>query len=131
LTQREKLAELLFESVQAPAMYLARAPVLAAFSMGRSSAVVVDLGASCTRTTPVHEGYVLTKGMHLSEIGGAMLSEALHCALVRGRHVSGGELPPRYAFRNVSRKGRGAAAAAAAAAAASEGSGRAGAKAIA
>ena len=102
-------------------MYLARAPVLAAFSMGRSSAVVVDIGASSTRTTPVHEGYVLTKGMHMSEVGGTMLSEALLCALVRGRHVSG-EFPPRYAFRKVSRKGArggsGAAAAASAAAAA-------------
>jgi hypothetical protein len=70
----------------------------------------------------VHEGYVLTKGMHMSEVGGTMLSEALLCALVRGRHVSG-EFPPRYAFRKVSRKGArggaGAGVAAAAAAAAS------------
>lgn len=58
--QREKMAELLFETLGAPAVYLARAPVLAAFSMGRSSAVVVDIGASATRTTPVHDGYVLT-----------------------------------------------------------------------
>ena len=57
--QREKMAELLFETLGAPAAYLARAPVLAAFSMGRSSAVVVDIGASSTRTTPVHDGYIL------------------------------------------------------------------------
>jgi actin-related protein len=58
-TQRERMAELLFESFRAPAMYLARSPVLSAFSMGRSSAVVVDIGACGTRVTPVHDGYIL------------------------------------------------------------------------
>lgn len=58
--QREKQAELLFESFKVPAMYSAKAPVLGAFSMGRSTAVVVDIGASSTRVTPVYDGYVLT-----------------------------------------------------------------------
>ena len=52
-------AEIMFETFDVPAMYLARQPVLAAFSTGRGSAVVVDLGHSCTRVSAVYDGYVI------------------------------------------------------------------------
>jgi actin-related protein len=58
-SQRERTAELLFEGHGVPFLYLARAPVCQAFSVGRTSAIVVDIGASATRVTPVVEGYAL------------------------------------------------------------------------
>lgn len=60
--QRAKLAELLFEKLQAPALFLARAPVLAAFAAGRPTALVVDVGAGKTTVAAVYDGYVLNKG---------------------------------------------------------------------
>lgn len=129
--QREKLAELLFETFRVPAMYLGRQPVLSAFSMGRSTAVVVDIGASATRVTPVFDGHQLTKGLHMSEVGGGLLSEALLDCIIRGGYLqnyssssspssssssSGGAgaaassgfpapLPTRLFFKKVARKG--------------------------
>lgn len=75
--QREKVAEIWFETMRAPALYLGRSPVLQAFSLGRSSAVVVDIGASGTRVSPILDGYVLKKGIQASEVGGALLSSVL------------------------------------------------------
>lgn len=49
----------MFETFDAPAVYLARQPMLAAFSTGRASAVVVDLGHACTRVTPVYDGFII------------------------------------------------------------------------
>ncbi len=50
-------AELLFESLGVPALYLGRSPALTAASLGRASAIVVDLGAAATRVTAVYDGY--------------------------------------------------------------------------
>lgn len=52
-------AELMFEVFNVPAMYLARAPTLGALSIGRASAIVVDLGHDATQVTPVYDGYVI------------------------------------------------------------------------
>lgn len=98
-TQREKIAEIMFEKFNAPALYLARSPTLGAFSAGRASAIVVDIGASCTRVTPVYDGYVLTKGAHMSEVGGCFLTEALQQNLMRSGSVA--EVLPRYAVKRV------------------------------
>lgn len=49
----------MFETFDVPAMYLARQPQLAAFSTGRASGIVVDLGHACTRVTPLYDGYII------------------------------------------------------------------------
>ncbi|KOB77286.1 Uncharacterized protein OBRU01_04331 [Operophtera brumata] len=55
---REKLAELLFEKYNAPAFFLVKSAVLAAFANGKSTALVVDCGASQTSAVPVVDGSV-------------------------------------------------------------------------
>ena len=56
---RMKLTEFMFEKYQVPAMFLCKAPVLASFSCGRSTAIIVDSGYKATYATPVHDGYAL------------------------------------------------------------------------
>jgi actin-related protein len=56
---RLKLTEFMFEKFQVPAIFMAKAPVLAAFSCGRSTAVVIDSGHRQTIATPVHDGFAL------------------------------------------------------------------------
>ncbi|XP_026323251.1 actin-like protein 6A [Hyposmocoma kahamanoa] len=71
---REKLAELLFEKYQAPAFFLVKSAVLAAFANGKSTALVVDAGASQTSAVPVVDGYALTNAAFRSAIGGDHLA---------------------------------------------------------
>ncbi|XP_045508354.1 actin-like protein 6A [Colias croceus] len=71
---REKLAELLFEKYQAPAFFLVKNAVLAAFANGKSTALVVDAGASQTSAVPVIDGYALASAAVRSPIGGDHLA---------------------------------------------------------
>ncbi|CAA9990383.1 actin-related protein, putative [Plasmodium knowlesi strain H] len=67
---RAQMTEILFETFNIPALYFAKKAKLSAFSLGRCSALVVDIGASSLNITPVYEGYVLQKNSFEFNIGG-------------------------------------------------------------
>lgn len=68
--KREKLMELMFEKYNVPAFFLAKNAVLAAFANGRSTAIVVDSGATHTSAVPVQDGFVLSQAIVKSPLGG-------------------------------------------------------------
>jgi len=72
--QRMKTMELLFETFESPALFLAPNPVLAAFAAGRQTALVVDCGGGGTSVTPVLDGYALRKPIQRSARGGQWIS---------------------------------------------------------
>mmetsp|Transcript_14985 Transcript_14985/g.47679 ORF Transcript_14985/g.47679 Transcript_14985/m.47679 type:complete len:469 (-) Transcript_14985:307-1713(-) len=74
---RAKLTELLFEKVEAPALYLARNAMLSAFSLGRASALVVDVGAAKTCAAPVQDGFVLSKSVRVSPLASDLVDRHL------------------------------------------------------
>lgn len=74
---REKALELAMESWGAPAFYLARSPVTSAFAAGRPSALVIDIGASTTSVSCVHDGLLLKKSTQKSPLAGNWVSDQL------------------------------------------------------
>lgn len=66
---RKKLAELLFEKHQIPAAYVAKSQVCAAFAHGKSTALVVDSGATHTSIVPIIDGIVLKKSIKQNNMG--------------------------------------------------------------
>ena len=56
---REKLTQILFETFNVPAMYLAIRPVLALCASGRSTGIVFDSEGDVSYVVPVYEGYAL------------------------------------------------------------------------
>lgn len=93
---RLKLTEFMFEKFQIPAIYICKSPVLAAFSCGRSTAVILDSGHKQTIATPVHDGFALQKCIIKHDIGGNFLTQELlnHIESVRKTEVL-----PRFAFK--------------------------------
>ncbi|KAJ3415775.1 Actin-like 6A [Chytridiales sp. JEL 0842] len=67
---REKLIEMAFEKFNVPAFYLGKAPALAAFAAGRPTALVVESGGDMTSVVPVHDGFVLKKGICKQQLAG-------------------------------------------------------------
>ncbi|KAG6516497.1 hypothetical protein ZIOFF_026962 [Zingiber officinale] len=63
--QREKAAELMFESYKVPALFVAKNAVLTSFSSGRATSLVVDSGGGSTTVAAVHDGFVLQKLLDL------------------------------------------------------------------
>lgn len=91
---RLKLTEFMFEKFQVPAIFITKAPVLAAFSCGRSTAVVLDSGHRSTVATPVHDGYALQKCIIKHDIAGSYLTNEL--SQVLEKRV---EIAPRFSFK--------------------------------
>ena len=74
---REKMLQMMFERFEAPATFLCKSSVLTAFSAGRSTACVVESGAGHTTVSPIHDGYVISKGVRRSQMAGGKLDEIL------------------------------------------------------
>ncbi|KAH0792974.1 Actin family protein [Histomonas meleagridis] len=74
---RESVCEIAFEFAQHPMVCLEYDSVLACFAHSSSTAVVVDFGWSCVRSTPILEGRPLLKSMRIGNIGGSFLCSAL------------------------------------------------------
>eukprot|EP00743_Colponemidia_sp_Colp-15_P003099 GILK01003349.1.p1 GENE.GILK01003349.1~~GILK01003349.1.p1 ORF type:complete len:426 (-),score=47.17 GILK01003349.1:181-1458(-) len=74
---REKMAEILFEKYQAPAIFLSKSAVLSSFASGRATALVLDVGAKTTYAVPVHDGYALQKSILKYDVGGDFLTAEL------------------------------------------------------
>lgn len=67
---RVALASHMFEKFEVPALFVAKNPVLSAFSCGRSTCLVFDSGHNYSTATPVHDGYALQKSLIRHEVGG-------------------------------------------------------------
>eukprot|EP00922_Rhytidocystis_sp_ex-Travisia-forbesii_P040167 GHVS01059725.1.p1 GENE.GHVS01059725.1~~GHVS01059725.1.p1 ORF type:complete len:522 (+),score=179.68 GHVS01059725.1:159-1568(+) len=80
---REKMTEVLFEQFELPALYLAKRAVLCAFAVGRSSGLVVDIGAAGMSLVPVTEGYSLQKNVLEYPVGGDLLDEQMGLLLAQ------------------------------------------------
>lgn len=94
----EKYTELMFESLQTDSCFIAPSPMLAAFSHGRQTCLVVDLGASGCRVTPVVDGLLLKQAQRRTGRGGDWLSNVTWKAMLEDK-VS---VVPRYRLRDPS-----------------------------
>ena len=94
--QRMKLTELFMESLDASSMFVAPAPMLAAFSYGRQTCMVVDVGAAGCRATPVIDGLLLKNAQRRSGRGGDWLGNVQWQALLEEDITP----QPRYLLRD-------------------------------
>jgi actin, other eukaryote len=56
---REKAAEILFETFNVPALQFASPLLLGMYSIGKTTGVSIDIGEGYSSVTPIYEGFVL------------------------------------------------------------------------
>jgi hypothetical protein len=78
------MLELCLESLNSPACYLSPTSMLSAFSCGRPTALVLEMGTNSTRIRPVVDGYGLHKAYLETRKGGAYLDGILQQRLEGG-----------------------------------------------
>eukprot|EP01012_Entosiphon_sulcatum_P046589 TRINITY_DN6269_c0_g1_i1.p1 TRINITY_DN6269_c0_g1~~TRINITY_DN6269_c0_g1_i1.p1 ORF type:complete len:396 (-),score=74.84 TRINITY_DN6269_c0_g1_i1:6-1193(-) len=72
---RQRIAEVFFEKLRVPALYVASAPVLALYASGRTTGMVVESGYSTSHTVPIFEGFALYHAILETDIGGSHLTK--------------------------------------------------------
>ena len=74
---RSAMAQKLFKDFRIPGLFIANASVLALFSTGRTTGVVLEAGASLCSTVPVFEGCALPYATLCQHLGGADCTQHL------------------------------------------------------
>ncbi|WBW73646.1 SWI/SNF and RSC complex subunit Arp42 [Schizosaccharomyces osmophilus] len=71
---RQQTMEAVFEQLQAPAFYLTKQAVCAAFASNKATALIVDLGTDNATVTPVVDGIAVRKGIVKQLVAGNFLN---------------------------------------------------------
>ncbi|CAH8445856.1 unnamed protein product [Schistosoma mattheei] len=72
---REVLADVLFNHFEAPSVLFATSHLMALFTLGISSAVVLDCGYMDAQVLPVYEGYTLLNAWQSAQLGSKRIHE--------------------------------------------------------
>jgi len=79
---RERMAQIMFESFEVPGFYLANCAALALLTEQSKTGLVLSSGDGVTHAIPIHEGRIVSKGVKTVDYGGKDLSEYLRTTLL-------------------------------------------------
>ncbi|XP_069743470.1 uncharacterized protein [Narcine bancroftii] len=100
---RERMVEILFEAFNVPLTFVAMQAVLALYSAGQTTGLILDSGDGVTHTVPVYEGYNLPHAIQRLNLAGRDLTDHLK-KLLKERGYSFNSTAEREIVRDIKEK---------------------------
>ncbi|GJR45728.1 actin-104 [Tanacetum coccineum] len=87
MANREKMAEIMFETFNIPAMYVAIQSVLSLYANGRTTGIVVESGDGISDVVPIYEGYAIFNAVRRLKLAGRDITEYMRIDISRRRNI--------------------------------------------
>ncbi|XP_074614240.1 alpha-centractin [Acropora palmata] len=78
---REKAAEIFFETFNVPALFISMQAVLSLYATGRTTGVVLDSGDGVSHSVPIYEGFAMPHSIMRTDIAGRDITTFLRLLL--------------------------------------------------
>jgi centractin len=85
---REKAAEVFFETFNVPALFISLQAILSLYASGRTTGVVLDSGDGVTHVVPVYEGFAIQQGIQRMDLAGRFVFARRLCERKRAALIS-------------------------------------------
>eukprot|EP00300_Choanocystis_sp_HF-7_P013846 c18473_g1_i1.p1 GENE.c18473_g1_i1~~c18473_g1_i1.p1 ORF type:complete len:389 (+),score=79.05 c18473_g1_i1:37-1167(+) len=87
LQNRERAAEIFFETFTVPALFFSMQAVLSLYASGRTTGLVLDSGDGVTHCVPVYEGFSMQNAITRIDVAGRDVTDYLQLLLRKAGHV--------------------------------------------
>jgi actin-related protein len=77
IENKEKIAQIMFETFNAPGLYIAKSTVLALLGYGKFNGISIDLGEDITHFVPIYDFFCLSHAYIYENLGGKDLSHSI------------------------------------------------------
>ncbi|ODM91490.1 Beta-centractin [Orchesella cincta] len=84
---REKSAEIFFETLNVPALFISMQAVLSLYATGRTTGVVLDAGDGVSHAVPIYEGFALPHSILRMDVAGRDVTRYLKLLLRKEGHL--------------------------------------------
>ena len=81
--KRKQLCEYVFESASAPALFVSKSPIVSCFAVGKTTALVIDIGHGITTICPVLEGWMESRALSKSRLSMQTLDLYVHNKILK------------------------------------------------